>query len=334
MTTNSDCPEIDSMWQNSCFLTRLVAHSVRVSEAAGGIIKSTMSGGDLKIINKSNTGGQDLQTEADRSAQYLIENSLQRKFGNRLKIIGEEDVTSKVPLSELGVSKEVLEIDAKCSEELRNIKEEDVVIWVDPLDGTSEFAQAAKTKSPLLKQVTVLIGITHNGKAIAGVIHQPYFSDEGRTIWGIKGVGSFGVHDTRDDTERIVVTTRSHSTQLVQDALDALETKHLLTRLDRVGGAGFKVIRCLEDAAAYVFASGGCKKWDTAAPEAILTAAGGKLTDISGRSLYYGADAQKKNTGGVLATAAWINHEEYLNAIPEAVKNSLPEKDPKSQDSK
>jgi len=322
------------LWQNACFLTRLVASSVRVSEAAGGIIKGIMAGGDLKIVNKSSTGAQDLQTEADRSAQYLIEKSLQQKFGNKLKIIGEEDKTSKIPDIEHNVCHEVLEVDSKCSDEIRQIKEEDVVIWVDPLDGTSEFAQAAQTKSPLLQQVTVLIGITYQGKAIAGIIHQPYYKvdlDQGRTIWGIKGVGAFGVHYTREDSERVVVTTRSHSTKMVQEALDALQAKNLLSRVDRVGGAGFKVIRCLEDAAAYVFASGGCKKWDTAAPEAILIAAGGRLTDISGRDLYYGADAQRGNTGGVLATAAWVDHKEYLNAIPDCVKEKLPEHDPKKK---
>lgn len=56
--------------------------------------------------------------------------------------------------------------------------------------------------------------------------------------------------------------------------LKTLETQGLLSKLERVGGAGFKVLKCLEGAAAYVFASAGCKKWDTAAPEAILKAAG------------------------------------------------------------
>lgn len=33
---------------------------------------------------------------------------------------------------------------------------------------------------------------------------------------------------------------------------------------------------------AYIFPSIGCKKWDTCAPEAVLCAAGGQLTDIFG----------------------------------------------------
>lgn len=41
--------------------------------------------------------------------------------------------------------------------------------------------------------MTVLIGIAYKGRAVAGVIHQPFFGDKGRTIWGIQGVGTFGV---------------------------------------------------------------------------------------------------------------------------------------------
>lgn len=49
-----------------------------------------MSDGDLKIVNKALNGKENLQTEADRMAQYIIEKSLQEKFNNTLKIIGEE----------------------------------------------------------------------------------------------------------------------------------------------------------------------------------------------------------------------------------------------------
>ena len=55
-----------------------------------------------------------------------------------------------------------------CPTEFANVKDEEIVIWVDPLDGTSDYTQG------FLNYVTVLIGIAVNGKAIAGVIHQPY----------------------------------------------------------------------------------------------------------------------------------------------------------------
>ena len=69
---------------------------------------------------------------------------------------------------------------------------------------------------------------------------------------------------------------------------------------------------------AYVFASIGCKKWDTCAPEAILHALGGKLSDIHGKPILYHANAVRKNMGGVLATIA--NHQWYVDKIAEKFK--------------
>ena len=50
--------------------------------------------------------------------------------------------------------------------------------------------------SGLLDHVTVLIGIAVKGRAVAGVIYQPYYNYQagpgaklGRCIWGIVGTG-------------------------------------------------------------------------------------------------------------------------------------------------
>ena len=64
-----------------------------------------------------------------------------------------------------------------------------------------------------------------------------------------------------------------------------------------------------------MFASIGCKKWDTCAPEAILHALGGTLSDIHGKPILYHANAVRKNMGGVLATIA--NHQWYVGKIAE-----------------
>lgn len=58
----------------------------------------------------------------------------------------------------------------RCPDEFQNVQDEDVVVWVDPLDGTSEFTQG------LLDHVTILIGLSVKGKAVGGVIHQPFFN--------------------------------------------------------------------------------------------------------------------------------------------------------------
>lgn len=44
-----------------------------------------------------------------------------------------------------------------------------------------------------------------------------------------------------EQSERVIVTTRSHLTTSVTDALDALKSKGLLDRVEKVGGAGYKV---------------------------------------------------------------------------------------------
>ncbi|ETN70489.1 inositol monophosphatase family protein, partial [Necator americanus] len=269
-----------------------------------------MAGGDLKIVDKSMDGEPaDLQTEADRRAQFLIVKSLTERFGD-INVIGEEDVTSECHCVENTFSSDVLQLEDKMNQDLKSIKAEDVVVWVDPLDGTSEVAVAVKNKNAaLLEQVTVLIGIAHRGRPVAGVIHQPYHGDAGRTIWAIQGCGVHGIVPASVQSARVVVTTRSHLNQNVLDALNALKEKGLASSVEKFGGAGFKVLKILEGCAAYVFASSGCKKWDTCAAEAVLSAAGGRLTDISGRHLCYEASIQRNNTGGVLASAPWVNHE-------------------------
>lgn len=178
-----------------------------------------------------------------------------------MKIIGEEGNTDikNVPNDWIITELDQEFLKNKCPDSLANINEKEVVLWVDPLDGTKEFTQG------ILECVTVLIGLSVQNRPIGGIIHQPYYkgSDNqyGRTIWGLKGLGCKGFDKKPyNEGEFIATTTRSHSNELVQSALEALEP----TKILRVGGAGYKVLLLLEgDAHAYIFATPGCKKWDT-----------------------------------------------------------------------
>lgn len=303
-------------------IQRIVSSSVAVANKAGTIIRDIMKKGELGIVEK---GLNDLQTEADRSAQECIIASLSKQFPG-VKIIGEEDARAVSQLKDDWIVSELDDevLKKSCPETLRNIKEEQVVIWVDPLDGTAEYTQG------LLDHVTVLIGVAVGDTAVGGVIHQPYYnykagpgSPLGRTIWGIVGLGAFGFQLTAPPADkRIITTTRSHSTPLVQAALDAMSPDEVL----KVGGAGHKVLLLLEGKAhAYVFASKGCKKWDTCAPEAILHSVGGKLTDVHGNALKYHAGVQKMNSAGVLATHDHSVHGWYRERIPVDLLDALPE---------
>uniref|UniRef100_A0A8V0YN29 3'(2'),5'-bisphosphate nucleotidase 1 n=1 Tax=Gallus gallus TaxID=9031 RepID=A0A8V0YN29_CHICK len=276
-------------------LMRVVASAYSVAEKAATIVRKVMAGGDLGIVEKS--GANDLQTKADRLVQMSICASLTRKFP-KATIIGEEELPPEEVNEELiedGYCEEILK--KSCPAQYTGIKEEELVIWVDPLDGTKEYTEG------LLDHVTVLIGIAYGGKAIAGVINQPYYNYELTEV-------PAGKH--------IIVTTRSHGSTLVNDCISALNPDSVI----RVGGAGNKIIQLIEGkASAYVFASPGCKKWDTCAPEAILHAVGGKITDIHGNSFQYNKEVKHMNSAGVLATLR--NYDYYASRIPNTVKQSL-----------
>ncbi|XP_076023436.1 3'(2'),5'-bisphosphate nucleotidase 1 isoform X1 [Genypterus blacodes] len=327
-------------------LMRLVASAFTVAEKAGAIVRNVLHSGELGIVEK--TGANDLQTLADRVAQQSICASLSKRFP-KVTIIGEEDLPAeeiKDDLIENGQAEDILQ--KTCPAEYTGLKEEELVVWVDPLDGTKEYTEASRclrvppetqnlsrgldpseplsTAPWLLDNVTVLIGIAYGGRAIAGVIHQPFYNYQlgaganlGRTMWGMLGVGAFGFKlQEVPDGKRIVTTTRSHSNKQVTDCVDAMEPHEVI----RVGGAGNKIIQLVEGkASAYVFASPGCKKWDTCAPEAILHAVGGKLTDMHGNAYSYDANVKHMNSAGVLATLR--NHEYYISRVPQSVQQAL-----------
>ncbi|TDH00598.1 hypothetical protein EPR50_G00189970 [Perca flavescens] len=340
------CVAIITMSGSPAVVMRLVASAHTVAEKAGAIVRKVLHSGELGIVEK--TGANDLQTLADRLAQQSICASLSRSFP-KITIIGEEELPAeeiKEDLIEGGHSEEILQ--KTCPAEYSGLKEEELVVWVDPLDGTKEYTEASRchhhqteaqipnkgsdTSRPhstalwLLDNVTVLIGIAYEGRAIAGVINQPFYNYQlgagaslGRTMWGMLGLGAFGfqLQEVPGD-RRIVTTTRSHSNKLVTDCVNAMEPHEVI----KVGGAGNKIIQLVEGkASAYVFASPGCKKWDTCAPEAILHTVGGKLTDMHGNAYCYNANVKHMNSAGVLATLR--NHEYYVSRVPQSVLQAL-----------
>ncbi|XP_022708551.1 3'(2'),5'-bisphosphate nucleotidase 1-like isoform X2 [Varroa jacobsoni] len=303
-------------------LLKAVASAVVTVDSAGRIIKEVLHSGSLGIVDKAT---DDLQTEADRSAQKCIVASLGKRFP-KMKIIGEEgpqeNLSAKPEWVVDGLDETVLE--ETIPTQLTDVREEDIVCWVDPLDGTKEYTQG------LLDHVTVLVGFAVEGRAVAGVVHQPFYNyqkekdifQQGRTMWGIVGLGVRGINVRVPPANGFVVTTtRSHSSPTINACIDSMKP----TEIIRVGGAGHKVLLLMEgEAHAYVFPSPGCKKWDTCAPEALLVAAGGALTDIHGNAIQYHAHVDHPNWGGVLAAAKKDDIATYLRQVPKKVRDVLP----------
>jgi 3'(2'), 5'-bisphosphate nucleotidase len=228
-------------------LIELVSACIDLSERAGQIIREVAQSGELHTKDKD--GGEDAITLADVKAQELIEGGLKTRWGKELKIIGEE--TLNIEANNLQPNTSLLVNAIDIPDKLHwLIPLSDVVVYVDPLDATREFTLGNTFC------VVVLIGIAVKGQAVAGVMHQPFQGDRGRTIWGLNGVGTFGITPIpsnliRKDNKYVLVTTRLHYTRDVQDQLDKLSS--VVGEVVRVGGAGYKVIMLLEGKADIYF---------------------------------------------------------------------------------
>ncbi|CAH8504712.1 unnamed protein product [Dicrocoelium dendriticum] len=316
-------------------LMRVLASSVHLAGRACTIVRNILASNDLEIVEK---GVNDLQSKADRDAQRFIVGSLTRAFPD-LKIIGEEgDLEDDGQSISLDLDEEVLH--KKCPPTLFSTPSSEIVVWVDPLDGTKEFTEG------LVEHVTVLIGIAVSGRPVAGVIAQPFYSTgeahppipsetKSRVFWSLDGLGVFGItpnlppgptpfpmntHLQQGDVPNILVVTRSHPTPNLQAAIEACAP----TKVIRTGGCGYKVVMLLEGLAhLYLFPSGGTKRWDTCAPEAVLSAAGGRMTDLLGQPYDYRETDDPVNHRGLLATpvADWLPI--YASRIPRSVVDSM-----------
>jgi len=182
-------------------------------------------------------------------------------------------------------------------------------LWcIDPLDGTQEFINRNG-------EFVVMIGLAVHGEARAGVVYQPTED----MMWFGAGQEAFVEHAGKttqlcasrqlDPHDAVLVASRSHMSKTVTDIADKFGVK----RIDRVGSVGLKMARvACAQADAYLSASTCTHEWDACAPEAILRAAGGRVTDTFGDPLRY--NKQETNTPrGMLATNGLV-HAAVLEA--------------------
>uniref|UniRef100_A0A7S1SR38 3'(2'),5'-bisphosphate nucleotidase 1 n=1 Tax=Tetraselmis chuii TaxID=63592 RepID=A0A7S1SR38_9CHLO len=294
---------------------------------AGGRMAASTDKGDFGF------GEADPQTLADLAAEKCIINGLARAFPG-LTVVGEEGLATSDSGAEDVVDEgsgpttlkfiPTLFEDGMVPADLldTSIQLEDVCVWVDPLDGTQEFVDGN------FERVTVLIGITVRGKPVAGAILQPFVQSgsaaggKGRLLWGGLGLGVWdggadgiaGATRVRNDPcegRPVVATSRSHPSPVVAEAAAALKPQQIL----QLGGAGSKVVMIIEGKLSHwVYPRKGTKRWDTAAPEALLRAVGGFCVDSDGRPYDYSSDCQPRNDEGVIAGSGHVAWEQCVNA--------------------
>ena len=154
---------------------------------------------------------------------------------------------------------------------------------VDPLDGTREFIQRNG-------EFTVNIALIDDGRPVMGVVYAPAID---RLFTGAIGHGAW-VEDAqgrRDIRCRLapaegitVLASRSHGDESALK--EFLQGRHVAET--RYSGSSLKLCLLAEGQADLYPRFGRTMEWDTAAGHAVLSAAGGHVSDLSGDELRYG----------------------------------------------
>jgi len=178
-------------------------------------------------------------------------------------------------------------------------------VWlVDPIDGTKDFIRGGDG-------FAVMIGLAIDGVPAVGVVHQPTID---RTFFVTPDAGAYvarggevtplAVSEIATAGEARLVASASHRTA----DIDRVKTELGIADELNVGSVGVKL--CLIASGArdlYVNPSAKTKAWDTCAPEAILTAAGGRLTDLFGTPIEYRAELAHRR--GLVASNGRVHAE-------------------------
>ena len=238
-------------------------------------------------------------TIADTSAQRVIVSSLLGAYPD-LNIVGEEDESVEVDEeSRMSLREDLLDgykwvtasgghtadVDVPPSE----LDLKDLVVFVDPLDGTREFVEGR------LDAVQSLIGVCYKGKPLMGAQGLPFPSEPSsskpQAVFGLigRGVGKLQIvdessieacklPDPRNYCDGDTVSLSSGDSGSIQRYLDLAENL-IAGKVERkvVGATGNKILFVALGDSTISMIHTKTSLWDSAAPTAVLEALGGKV---------------------------------------------------------
>lgn len=240
--------------------TDLLALAARLANEAAEIIRTIRARG-FETVTKTDSSPV---TEADHAAEAHILRGL-RAATPDIPVIAEEEVAAGLQAYATPA------------------------YWlVDPLDGTREFAAGRD-------DFTVNIGLVRNGRAALGAMALPAYH---QLYTGGVGLGAY--REDKNGVQAIHVRTAP------QEGLSVLASRHhaddtrlaeylngkKIAHLGNIGSA-VKFARVAEGLVDLYPRLGPTMEWDTAAPQAIVEAAGGHITLLDGTPLVYGKTGWK-----------------------------------------
>ncbi len=154
---------------------------------------------------------------------------------------------------------------------------------VDPLDGTREYAAGRD-------EFTVNIGLVRDGLAVLGAVDVPAYGElfAGAlpgTAWKQTRGGRVAIAARAPPEAGVDVFASRH--YAADPRLDSFLQGRRVASVSHIGSA-LKIVRLAEGAGDLYPRFGRTMEWDTAAPQAVLEAAGGGLHTLKGAPLRYG----------------------------------------------
>ena len=188
--------------------------------------------------------------------------------------------------------------------------------WVlDPLDGTKDFIQGTGNYA-------MHLALNYKQKPLIGVVLIPERNElwisNGEKLWRERRDGSKiekYLSSRKTINEMTLVTSKNHSNNTLKRLIEKLNFKDVIV----MGSIGCKIASILRgESDIYICLSlpgrSSPKDWDFAAPEALLKAAGGTITDLNNNELTYGKSNFEQ--GGILvATNNKLIHRSICSEI-------------------
>ena len=163
-------------------------------------------------------------------------------------------------------------------------------IWVlDPLDGTKDFIQGTG-------DYAMHLALNFQGKPYIGFVLIPYknqlWISDGKKTWCEKRDGSKyepTLLKNRNLREMTLVTSKNHGNEVLRDLIQKIN----FCKVQIMGSIGCKIASIVNgESDIYICLSlpgkSSPKDWDFAAPNSILKAAGGAITNLDNEELSYG----------------------------------------------
>ncbi|MDC0169720.1 3'(2'),5'-bisphosphate nucleotidase CysQ [Candidatus Nitrosopelagicus sp.] len=221
--------------------------------------------------------------------------------------ITQADIESNKILKEILGQTGITILSEEDTDDKKRLSEEKVWI-IDPLDGTTDFVNRTG-------EFTIMVGLVEKQKSILGLIYWPI---KKKMYLAESGKGAFCYNKEWEKIETTMMSemqnchalvSRHHLSEKEKRLLDEMEIS-VVTSI----GSSLKVTEIASgNAEIYLTTTNKMKQWDTCASNCIISEAGGKMTDLSGKEFSYNTETVF-HENGILVTNGLI-HEDALYAI-------------------